>query len=104
MKIQELNDQFRSTLTGGQILFTPTVDNLPGDEHEALWNAIQSFDNFTTENDPHGEHDFGAVEIQGEKYFWKIDYYDNQLMYHSPDPTNPDLTKRVLTVMHASEY
>ena len=47
------------------------------------------FDDFTPDNDPHGEHDFGALKWQGVKLFWKIDYYDRDLRYGSPDPTDP---------------
>ena len=61
-------------------------------------------EDFTEDNDPHGEHDFGSFEMAGEKFFWKIDYFDLDLKFHSPDAANPDLTHRVLTIMLASEY
>ena len=50
------------------------------------------------------ERDFGAFEYGNTKFFWKIDYYDNDLKYHSEDKSDPDKTTRVLTVMKASEY
>ena len=53
---------------------------------------------------PYGEHDFGSVDLNGGRYFWKIDYYDNDLTAHSPDPADPDVTRRVLTIMCAGEY
>ena len=67
-------------------------------------NAVRAFDAFASDNDPHGEHDFGAFEICGERLFWKIDYYDRDLRYGSPDAADPAVTRRVLTVMLASEY
>lgn len=65
---------------------------------------IQQFDAFDFGNDPHGEHDFGALDLAGQRLFWKIDYYDLDLRYGSSDPANPDQTRRVITIMLASEY
>ena len=70
----------------------------------AAVNAVRAFDAFTIDNDPYGEHDFGGFEIGGERLFWKIDYYDKDLAFGSPDTADPAVTRRVLTVMLASEY
>ena len=51
--------------------------------------AVQSFSNFTKDNDPHGEHDFGSFEIEGETYFFKIDYYALDMQAGSEDPADP---------------
>ncbi|WKL23776.1 DUF3768 domain-containing protein (plasmid) [Agrobacterium tumefaciens] len=66
--------------------------------------AVQSFKAFTPDNDPHGEHDFGAVVIESQKVFWKIDYYAPDMMHGSEDPSDPKQTRRVLTIMLAGEY
>jgi len=66
--------------------------------------AVADFDQFSEANDPHGEHDFGALTLDGEKLFWKIDYFDLNLSAHSPDKANADITHRVLTIMLAREY
>jgi hypothetical protein len=55
-------------------------------------------------NDPHQEHDFGSFNVEGETIFFKIDYYDCSLECHSPDPADPVVTRRVITLMLASEY
>ena len=55
-------------------------------------------------NDPHEEHDFGVVEHGGVRCFWKIDYYDREMEMLSPDPADPSVTTRVLTIMLADEY
>jgi hypothetical protein len=62
------------------------------------------FDSFTPDNDPYGEHDFGAFEHEGQRIFWKIDYYAPDMEHGSEDPADPKQTVRVLTIMLASEY
>ena len=65
---------------------------------------LRDFDEFDEGNDPHGEHDFGAIKLDGETYFFKMDYYDKSMEYGSEDPGDPRVTQRVLTLMHSSEY
>jgi Protein of unknown function (DUF3768) len=50
------------------------------------------------------EHDFGAFDADRHRVFFKIDYFDESLSYHSPDPADPSVTKRVITIMLAEEY
>ncbi|HEY5138130.1 MAG TPA: DUF3768 domain-containing protein, partial [Methylococcales bacterium] len=64
----------------------------------------RNFEDFNQGNDPHGEHDFGSFVESGVKYFWKIDYYDLARDYHSPNPADPAVTRRILTLMCADEY
>jgi len=59
---------------------------------------------FCHDNDPYGEHDFGAFEADGKTIFFKIDYYDKALAGHSPDPADSSVTERVITIMLAEEY
>jgi len=65
---------------------------------------VKEFSDFTDDNDPWGEHDFGSFEHDGQKFFFKLDYYDNNLEFGSEDPSDPVQTTRVLTVMLAEEY
>ncbi len=115
-RIRELNDAFRTkgpTWASALGLARPDQDGWyitdgvngfgPLFALEAV-GAVQRFANFNADNDPHGEHDFGAVEIAGQRVFFKIDYYDLELSYGSEDPANPDITRRVITIMLASEY
>ncbi|MGV2114309.1 DUF3768 domain-containing protein [Agrobacterium salinitolerans] len=103
-RIRELNDVLRTTWLTGKVLLTSGIQNLPDTTQSRIVEAVQGFDTFTPDNDPHGEHDFGAVTVEGHKVFWKIDYYDPTLQYGSEDPANPAVTKRVLTIMLAEEY
>ena len=70
----------------------------------AILSAIAAFDGFDPEDDPYGEHDFGALTVEGERIFFKIDYLDRSLTGHSPDPADPTVTARVLTIMLAEDY
>lgn len=103
-RIRELNDVFRMTWLTGKVLMTSGIKSLPSTIQSSIVEAVHTFDAFTPDNDPHGEHDFGAVTIEGHRVFWKIDYYDPTMQYGSEDPANPAVTKRVLTIMLAEEY
>ena len=65
---------------------------------------MQQYSDFTPDNDPYAEHDFGSFKFAGETIFLKLDYYDLDLTMHSPDPAEPDVTARVLTILLGSEY
>jgi Protein of unknown function (DUF3768) len=52
----------------------------------------------------YGEHDFGSFELEGEKLYWKIDCYDKKMRFGSEDPSDPEQTTRVLTILLAEEY
>lgn len=103
-RVARLNDRFRRTLKGGRVMLTAGVDALPENAKALLLLKVAAFEDFTEDNDPHNEHDFGSLELLGEKFFWKIDYYDSQCRLGSEDPTDPDKTTRVLTVMRAEDY
>ena len=99
-----LNDNFRRTFQAGTVVATVGVKH-QGDTFLAqALDTVQRFDEFTYDNDPHHEHDFGAFILDGQKLFWKIDCYDSDLKYGSEDPADPTVTHRVLTVMLAEEY
>jgi hypothetical protein len=101
-KIRLLNDEFRTGLKGGPIMLTQGISERC--DASLILLAVKTFDNFNDANDPHHEHDFGAIEVGEQTVFWKIDYYARDLEHGSPDATNPEITTRVLTVMLASEY
>lgn len=103
-KIRELNDNLRQNFTGGRVLITRGVAELPTDKQLEIMQKVQSFNNFNASNDPYGEHDFGAFDLEGVTYFWKIDYYDLNYEYLSVDPSDTTITNRVLTIMLADEY
>ena len=103
-EIRRLNDRLRIERLGGIIAFTAGVNALDMTTKHTALRAIAAFSDFTEDNDPHGEHDFGAIEVAGQLLFWKIDYYDPELERHSDDPAEPAVTRRVLTVMLACEY
>jgi Protein of unknown function (DUF3768) len=103
-RIRELNDAFRRTFRGGKVMMTSGVDELPDCVKADALVQVGRFSQFTTDNDLHGEHDFGSFTLVGRKFFWKIEYYDKELRYGSENPADPRVTTRVLTLMLASEY
>lgn len=104
-RIVRLNDALRrGEGENVSVVITSGVQSIGREFLHEINHAVASFDAFNEGNDPHHEHDFGAVEVMGEKLFWKVDYFDNDLAMLSPDPACPKLTHRVLTIMLASEY
>lgn len=102
--IRHLNDVLRRQARGGRIVATRGIVALgPRGVLEVL-RQVQRFDGFSEDNDPYGEHDFGALTVGDVRVFWKIDYYAPDLMHASPDPADPRRTLRVLTIMRAEEY
>src|ERR1019366_5844177 len=91
-RIRVLYDNFRSTFVGGQVVMTQGVNELPLDTKARVLLAVQSFDKFTDENDPHREHDFGNFDIEGEIYLFKLDYYALDMEGGSEDPADPEKT------------
>ena len=108
--IRVQNDTFRQAVcvTGGLLfgrkVHTVGVEALPRDVKQDIWRRVAEFDAFSTDNDPHGEHDFGAFDhpVAG-RIFWKIDYFDPTFRHGAENPADPS-TRRVLTVMLAEEY
>ncbi len=104
-RIRELNDAFRiAPSMRGEVHVTRGIAALPDREQIEIMAHVRRFDTFSPDNDPYGEHDFGSFEYAGKTIFWKIDCYDRDRNYGSPDPADPNVTTRVLTVMLAEEY
>ena len=102
--IRHWNDELRQHLLGGGVVITAGIAALGDDTVRRIVQAISTFDDFCNENDPHEEHDFGAFETDGVWIFFKIDYYDKNFQYRSPDPADPAVTERIITIMLAEEY
>lgn len=103
--IRKLNDACRKGMAPMVRHMTPGVNAMDRYTRSLLLARIRNFSEFHSGNDPHGEHDFGSVEYEGQKVFWKIDYYsDNSLTLGSDNPADPNATVRVMTIMLAEEY
>jgi hypothetical protein len=103
-RICALNDQLRRFGRGGRVMMTSGIEMLGACLAARILAAVAGFDAFTADNDPYGEHDCATLDIDGLRVLFKIDYYDRDLTYHSPDPSDPSVTQRVMTVMRADEY
>lgn len=106
--IKTLNDNFRRNLFQHQphnhLMLTAYVSALSHNRLIELLTQVRDFEDFNESNDPYGEHDFGKITFRGESYFFKIDYYDENMEFHAEDPANENKTERVLTIMHVDEY
>lgn len=109
-RIAALNDAMRHDGPGQELLTHDTWRVSQGIKWQSLMfatlagNAVKAFDTFTPDNDPYGRRDLGSFEIEGKRLVWKIDYYDLALEFASADPADPSVTRRVLTIMFATEY
>jgi hypothetical protein len=114
-RVAQLNDELRRSIHSSgrnQVVMTAGVAALIGDvalfrgfrRRAEIIRVVRDYDNFTPDNDPIGEHDFGRFEFEDAILYWKIDYYDLDLTYGSPDAANPDVTTRVRTILLAEEY
>lgn len=104
-RIAELNDLARTAMgIGGKLVQTEGINALAAEDQSRIRERVELFSEFTPDNDPYGEHDFGSFPHNGEKIMWKIDYYDKAIEYGSEHPEDPSQTTRVLTIMLAEEY
>jgi hypothetical protein len=103
-RICALNDELRRFGRGGRIMITSGIQALGAEGVAHVLAAVAAFDTFTSDNDPYSEQDCAILTVVGHRVMFKIDYYDRDLTYHSPEPSDPTVTERVMTVMLASEY
>ena len=103
-RIRALNDELRKHLLGGGAIITAGIAELGAQAVERLVKTIAVFDDFCHGNDPHEEHDFGVFDFEGVQVMFKIDYYDKSFNFHSPNPADPAVTERIITIMRADEY
>ena len=102
-KIRLLNDLLRKTF-GGQVMLTTGIRAKSSEDQAEIFQKVRSFNEFTKANDPYGEHDYGRFTHNGENIMFKIDYYNKTYDRMSDDPSNPDITNRVMIIMCADDY
>ncbi len=104
-RIAQLNDLARQAMgVCCKLIQTEGVNASPPATQSRIRENVENFNTFSESNDPHGERDFGTIDQDGVRVFWKIDYYDRACEYGSEDPSDPRQTTRVLTIMLAEEY
>lgn len=118
--IAALNDIARRTMgVTCRTVVTQGIAALDEITQIEILKLVESFEDFTAGNDPHGEHDAGFLyrDVIGHWHtrwaaddtrpvlsvMWKIDYYDRTMEFGSAEPWNVDVTTRVLTILLASE-
>ncbi len=72
-RIAELNDTFRKNFLGGTVMLTVGIQALSEETQRAVLEQVRAFNDFSEDNDPYGEHDFGSFKCQGQRINWKID-------------------------------
>ena len=102
--VSENSTTHPETFTGGKVVMTDGIAALRAGDLARLLERVRRFDEFTKDNDPCGEHDFGSLDLSGRTYFFKVDYYAPDMEGGSEDPADPTKTTRVLTIMRADEY
>ena len=103
-KIRQLNDSFRRTFIGGDVVLTRGIRMKSEKEVAEILERVRTFKDFTPANNPYSENDSASFDYKGERIIWKIDYYDKNYRYMSENPADPTITNRLLTIMTASEY
>jgi len=103
-RIRALNDELRRNLPNGHAVMTTGIAALGHEAVARIVKTIAVYDDFCHANDPYQEHDFGSFDADGHTVFFKIDYLDKAFTYHSPDPSDPSVTERVITIVLAEEY
>lgn len=103
-KVRAQNDHFRKTGVGGLEVITQGIQEMGITTVAIIRRMVADYDKWEEGNDPYQEHDFGTIAFRRQQIFWKIDYYDADLKEASPNPSDPDVTTRVLTIMLAREY
>lgn len=103
-RIQILNDHLRMFHRGGMVVLSRQLATLAIEVQREVLGAVAKFNSFGVDNDPYGEHDCALVHVGALSIIWKIDYFDQMMEHQSDDPTDPTITRRVMTVMLAEEY
>ena len=96
LSIAQKNDHMRQTMTGCRIFLASGVEY--SDSRDAIILAARVFYQFTDDSNPYGENDFSFFDVNGKKYFFKFDYYDDSFEFFQEDGN------RVLTIGRADEY
>ena len=104
-QIRKANDAYRRGFQpNGKRTITDGILGFSSEDRAAILEKVRTFDAFTEENDPHGEHDFGCIEHAGQRIIWKIDCYDAGSLVGTREPIDSRKVTRVLTIMLANEY
>lgn len=117
--IQQKNDNFRQNILylaakvhRMHLHTTPSVNHLAYTEEAKFYSLLEYVSNipsdfFSEDNDPHLEHDLAFFTFEGERYFFKIDYFKDTKFkegVEDSDKLNDKLCFRVLTVGEADDY
>lgn len=67
--IATLNSKFRKSFIGGEVLLSAGIAAMSSEDKANIISLVQNFDNFTPDNNPYAENDFGSFEYKGNISF-----------------------------------
>lgn len=94
--VAALNDAHRQSLQG--CVFEEGVVQLPAPTVAALLARIAEFDSWEEDTEPFRDHHCGCIELDGDRFLWKINYYGVELQHPSPNPADAFVTRRMLLI------
>ena len=104
-RIRALNDKLRCSGVGGEVHITRGIRRHGADFVRSAREAVRLYTDFLPGDDPEGTHEFGAITVASKPVYWVINYYEKgNHPYLSPNPADPKVTDRALTILLPSEW
>ena len=98
-RIRALNDAFRQEPKASNVYLSLEIARLGETKLKELFAKLKAYSSFTIKTDPEGDHSSGVLELGQSKIEWEIDYWDLDEEDDSPDPSNAEVTTRIMNMV-----